>query len=114
MERFSSTVRSMSLVSAWGITPIILLNRIRLFRNIMSGNDRFAAGDRNERCHHADERALTRAIGSEQAEDLSVAHVEGYVAHGFEVAVALYDVFDGDRRSWCAGVHGFTSLSFGI
>ena len=89
-------------------------DRIGFARNVMSGDDRLAAGDRNQRGHHADERAFAGAIWPEQAEDLAVGDLEGDAVDGFEITVALDDVVDDDRRLWLAGTHRVTSLSFGI
>ena len=65
------------------------------------------AGDRNERGHHADERALARAVGAEQAEDLAVGDREAHALDGFKVAVALDDVLD--RNGGVAGRFAFWS-----
>ncbi len=47
-------------------------NRVGLFGHIVAGDDGAAGGDRNERGHHADERAFACAVGAEQTEDLAV------------------------------------------
>ena len=90
-----------------------------------------AAGDGNERGHHADERALAGAVGAEQAEDFAFGDGEADALDGLEIAVALDDVFHGDapggagrafrrsliRRDACVlagAAHCFTSLLLGM
>ena len=80
---------------------------IRVLAHIVPGHNGFARGDGNERGHHADERALAGAVGAEQTEDLALADAEVHILDGFEVAVALPDVLDGNgdgtRRAIAAG-----------
>ena len=83
-------------------------------RDIMACDDGLPAGDRNQRRHHADERAFASAIWPQQAEDFSVGDLERDAFDRFEIAVALHDVFDSDGRACLAGVHCITSLLFGI
>ena len=97
MERFSSTVRSMSLVSACGNDADGSPDGVGLARNIVAGDDGLSAGDRDERRHHADERAFAGAVGPQQPEDLAFSNLEGDAFDGFKVAVALDDVLE--RRS---------------
>ena len=44
---------------------------VGILDDIVAADDGFARGDRDERGHHADERALPCAVGTEQAEDLA-------------------------------------------
>ena len=89
-------------------------DRIGFARDVMTSDDGLPAGDRDQRRHHADERALAGAIWPQQAEDFSVGDLEGNAADRFEISVALHDVFDSDRRASFAGVHSTTNLLFGI
>ena len=93
---------------------------VGIFGNVVASYDRFPAGQRNERGHHADEGAFARAVGAEQAEDLAFGDAEADAADRLEVAVALDDVFDGDGRGSLrragvldGGAHCFTSRSLG-
>jgi hypothetical protein len=52
--------------------------------------DRHAPGTRLQHSeHHIDRGGLACAVGSEQAEDFAVLHLEGHVVHGVETSVAL-------------------------
>ena len=127
MLRFSSTVRSIA-GQRLGNDADHAAHRVGIFAHIVAGDNGLAAGDRDQRRHHADERAFAGAVGAEQAEDLAVGHREGDALHGFKVAVALDDVFDRNRmRALCracgptcwietgsAARHCFTSLLFGM
>ena len=62
-------------------------HRIGIFRDVVSGNAGSAAGDRDERSHHADQRGFPRAVRPQQAEDFFFLHVEGNVIDGGKVAV---------------------------
>ncbi len=44
---------------------------VGIFGHVVAADDRLAGGDRNQRGHHADERAFAGAVGAEQAEDLA-------------------------------------------
>ncbi len=66
------------------------------FDHVVPADDGLAGGDRNERGHHADERALACSVGPEQAEDLALGDAEVDVLDGFKVAVALDNVLDRD------------------
>ncbi len=111
----------MSLVSAWGITPISRRTAsasVETSWPLMIGS---AAGDRNERGHHADQRALARAIRPQQSKDLSIGDLEGDALDRLEIAIPLDDLFNGNggRRltslTGCTGrgLHRFTSLLLG-
>ncbi len=82
-------------------------NGVGFLRHVEAGNHRPAAGDGDERGHHANERALAGAVGSEQAEDFAVVDGEADAFDGLESAVALDDVFNSnryDRRpAWDSG-----------
>ena len=97
MFMFSSTVRSRSLVSACGITPISRRAAFGFFRHVMSGDARLPRGDRDERRHHADQRRLPGPVRSEQSEDFAFFHAERNVVDRREIAVLLDDVIDLDR-----------------
>ena len=71
---------------------------VRILAHVVPGHDGLARGDRNQRGHHADERALARAVRPQQAEDLALGHAEVHVLHRFKVAVALDDVLHRDGR----------------
>ena len=76
----------------------------------MSGNDGFSAGDRDERGHHADQRALARAVGPQEPKDFAFGDFEGDALDGFKVAITLDYVFDRDgrpcmARRWLVTVH---------
>ena len=73
-------------------------NRIGILGHIVAGDDGLAAGEGNQRGHHADQRALARAVGAEQAEDLALGDREADALDGFKVAVALDDVLDRNGR----------------
>ena len=69
----------------------------------MAGDDSAAGGERDERGHHADERAFARAVGAEETEDFALGNRKADVLDGFKVAITLDDVLDGDgRRPWAA------------
>ena len=97
MLMFSSTVRSMSLVSACGITPITRRASSGSLATSWPAIRAAPAGDRDQCRHHADEGRLSCAIRAEQPEDLSFLYVEGDVVHGCEVAVFFDDVVNFDR-----------------
>ena len=46
-------------------------DRVGLLGNVMSGDDRFAPRERNQRSHHADQRALARPVWPQKAKDLT-------------------------------------------
>ncbi len=98
MLRFSSTVRSGSLVSAWGMTPILRRTASGLFGHVIAGHEGFSGSERYQRGHHADERALARAVGTQQTEDFPVGNREAHVLDRLKVAVAFDDVGHLDRR----------------
>ena len=72
-------------------------HRVGVANDIVPGHDRRAAGGRHQRRQHADERALARAVRSEQAEDLAALDREADVIHRQQRAKALADAFDLDR-----------------
>ena len=71
---------------------------VRILCHVVAGYDSFSRSDRNERGHHADERALSGSVWPQQAEDLALGHAEAHVLYRFKVAVALYDVLHRDRN----------------
>jgi hypothetical protein len=74
-------------------------------------SDNSAAGcERNQRGHHADERAFTRAIGAQKPEYFTLGYRKADVFDGFKLSVSLKDILN--RNRW--GAHCFTSLVFGI
>ena len=52
--------------------------------------------DRNQRGHHADQRALAGAIRPQQSKDLSIGDLEGDALDRLEIAIPLDDLFDGN------------------
>ena len=74
-------------------------NCVGVFADVVAGNDRFSAGDRNECGHHADQRALPCTVGAEQTEDFAIGHGEADAFDGLEIAVTLDDVFNRDGRA---------------
>ena len=98
-------------------------HRIRFLGHIVAGDDRFAAGDRNQRGHHADQRALACAVRPQQAEDFAVGHREAHVLDRFKVAIALDDRspprspalgLSAPVAPVCTAAHCFTSLFLGM
>ncbi len=81
-------------------------HRVGIADDVVSGHHRRAAGGRNQRGEHADERAFARAVGSEQAEDLAALHREADVIHRQQRAKAFADALHVDGgavwRSRCA------------
>jgi hypothetical protein len=51
-------------------------HRIGVFGHIVAGDDGVAAGEGNQRGHHADQRAFACAVGPEQAEDFALGNRE--------------------------------------
>ena len=80
------------------MTPISAPHVVRILRHVVSAHNRLARGDRDQRGHHADQRALAGAVRPQQAEDLALGDAEVHVLHGFKIAVALDDIFDRDGR----------------
>ena len=99
-------------------------NRIGVFGNIVSGNDRVAGSEWDKRGHHADESAFARAVGAEETKNFSLGNRKADVLNGFKIAVALDDMLHlNGRRAraiWRVGGscgesrHCFTSLFLGI
>ena len=69
---------------------------------------RRARGDGQQRGHHADQRGLACAVGTQQTEDFALLHGERDVVDRGEVAILLGDVIDHDG---VAG-RGFGSASW--
>ena len=85
---------------------------VGVLAHIVAADNCPPARDRDQRGHHADQRALACAVGAEQTEDLPFRDREAHAFHGFEIAVALDDVFDRDApRGACAVQSGPASLS---
>src|SRR5581483_6878487 len=70
--------------------------RVRFLAHVVAGNARRAAGDLQQRGHHADQRALAGAVGSKQSENFALFYAKGNVVYGGEVAVPFGDVLDLD------------------
>ena len=101
---------------------------VGILYNVVAANDRVTRCDRDERGHHADQRAFARAIWTEQSKDFAFGHFEADTLDRFKIAVAFYDLvhFDGGGggaaavRVNCRGqslrtvcgvrAHGFTIL----
>ena len=64
-------------------------HRVALAVDVEAGDDRRAAGRRDERAEHRDRRRLAGAVGAEEAEDLTRRDLEVDPAHGLDLAVAL-------------------------
>ena len=92
MFMFSSTVRSRSLVSACGITPIILRAALGSLLTSCPRDARFARSDRDQRGHHANQRGFARAVRSQQPEDFAFRYAERNIVDRGEVSVLLDDV----------------------
>src|ERR1039458_96261 len=67
---------------------------VGVVNDIVSGHDGRAAGGRHQCGQHADERALARAVRSEQAEDLAARNHEADVIDRQQRAKALADAVD--------------------
>ena len=95
-------------------------NRIRIFGHVMASNKGMAAGERNQRGHHTDERAFARAVGAEQTEDFAIGHGKADILDRFKRAVALDGVLNRDgglaagRFDCVRRAHCFTSLFLGM
>src|SRR5580658_5203477 len=97
---FSSTVRSRSLVSACGITPIM---RRAAFGSLATSWPamRIPRCNGDESRHHADQRRLPCPVRSEQTENFALLHAEGNIVDSGKVAVLFDDMVDlngGGRR----------------
>jgi len=97
--------------------------RIGFMHNVMAGDGDLAARNRNQRRHHADQRAFARAVRSKQSKDLTFRDGKAHILDGFETAIALDSVLhrDGWPRAvlrlvdgFGLGHHCFTSLLFGM
>jgi hypothetical protein len=73
---------------------------VRILADVVAGDFRIAAGDRNERRHHADQRGFSGAVRAQQSENFFFLHAERNVVYRGEFAILLDDVihFDGVRR----------------
>src|SRR5271167_3647082 len=69
-------------------------HRVGIADYVVSGHYGGAAGGRNQRSEHADQRALARAVWSQQAEDLAALYGEADVIDGQQRAKTLADAFD--------------------
>ena len=91
-------------------------DRVRLLGHIVAGDEGAAGGERNQRGHHADEGAFTRAVGAEKTEYFTLSYREADILDGLEVAITLDAMNYFDCR-WCCvrwRAHCFTSLFLGI
>ena len=70
---------------------------------VKAGNLCATRGDRNESCHHANQRGLAGAVRSQQSEDFSFFHKERNIVHSGEVAKFLDDVLHLDRIARAVG-----------
>ena len=106
-------------------------HRVRLFRDIVPGDDRASRCDRNQRRHHANQRALPRSVRSQQSKYLAIRDRETYALHSLKLPVALDDILHGNRNRHARGrprfavdrradlccrllAHCFTSFALGM
>ena len=88
---------------------------IGLFAHVVAPNQGATRRDRNERSHHANQRALPRPVWAQQTEDFSVSHLEVDLLHRLKIAVALHNIFNrngrrGHSRGRSLCVHGRTGF----
>src|SRR6185437_5090570 len=71
---------------------------VALRRDVVAGDARVTARRAHQRAEHADRRGLPRTVGTEEAERLPRRHVEVDAADGLDLAVALDEAANRDRR----------------
>src|SRR6185437_1497277 len=71
---------------------------VRIAADVVTGDDGASRGNGQQRGHHANERALARAVGAKQSEHFLLFHLEGDVIHGCEFAEGLNDVVHFNRN----------------
>src|SRR6185437_7354958 len=74
-----------------------IASAVRISADVVTGNDGASGGDGQQRGHHADERALARAIGAKQSEHFLLLYLEGDVVDRREFAEGLNDVVHFNR-----------------
>ena len=73
-----------------------LAHGMRVLGDVITRHYRTPRSRRQQRGEHADQRGLARAVGTEQAKSLAVAHLEGHRVDGDERAEAFSQRFGVD------------------
>ncbi len=72
----------------------VLADFLGLRSHVEPVDGRLPRGGRQQAAEHADGSGLARAVGSEEAENLALGHLERDVVHGHEGAESLHQVVD--------------------
>ena len=74
--------------------PDLTLDGSRLADDVVAGYPCRAATGTNERAEHIDRGRLTRAVGAQEAKDLTAVNLQLDTAHSLDLVIALDEVVD--------------------
>ncbi len=91
---------------SWSISPILRPQRVAVLRRVEAQHAHGAGIGPAVALEDLDGRGLAGAVGPEQAEQLTAAHLEGHAGEDLAGAVRLADVADADRDAVGGVEHG--------